>query len=153
LEVSGFGSGAQVFGFRLSGFEFRVLCCVFRVSGSGFGASNFGVRLSGSGVLISSSGVFRVQGFEFRVLSSRVSGFRFRVSGFRFRSWYPIPWRCSNPAAHPDLGSRQLEVRGWAPWKVDVRLPGKGNAKSHRARPVHLITMMKWTRISRLSCQ
>jgi len=39
--------------------------------------------------------------------------------------------------------------------KEDVRLPGKGNAISHGARPVHLIiTMMKWIkwiRTSRLS--
>ena len=36
--------------------------------------------------------------------------------------------------------------------KVDIRLPGKGNSNSHGARPVHLtITMIKWTRTSRLS--
>ena len=36
--------------------------------------------------------------------------------------------------------------------KVHVRLPGKGNSKSHGARPIHLITtMMKWIRISRWS--
>jgi len=36
--------------------------------------------------------------------------------------------------------------------QVDVKLPGKGNSNSHRARPVHLIiTMIKWTRTSRLS--
>ena len=36
--------------------------------------------------------------------------------------------------------------------KVDVKLPGKGNSNSHGARPVHLIiTMIKWTRTSRLS--
>ena len=36
--------------------------------------------------------------------------------------------------------------------KRDVRLPGKGNSKSHGARPVHLIiTKMKWIRTSRLS--
>ena len=36
--------------------------------------------------------------------------------------------------------------------KVDVRLPGKGNSNSHRARPVHLIiTMIKWIQASRLS--
>jgi len=36
--------------------------------------------------------------------------------------------------------------------KVDIRLPGKGNSKSHGARPVHLIiTMIKWIRTSRLS--
>jgi len=29
--------------------------------------------------------------------------------------------------------------------KVDVRLPGKGDRKSHGARPVHLIiTMIEW---------
>ena len=33
-----------------------------------------------------------------------------------------------------------------------VILPGKGNSNSHGARPVHLIiTMIKWTRTSRLS--
>jgi len=36
--------------------------------------------------------------------------------------------------------------------KVDARLPGKGNSKSHGARPVHLIlTMIKWIRTSRLA--
>ena len=33
-----------------------------------------------------------------------------------------------------------------------VRLPGKGNLKSHGARPVYqIITMIKWIRSSRLS--
>ena len=36
--------------------------------------------------------------------------------------------------------------------KVDVKLFGKGESNSHGARPVHLIiTMIKWTRTSRLS--
>ena len=36
--------------------------------------------------------------------------------------------------------------------KEDARLPGKGNSKSHGARPVHLIiTMIKWILTSRLS--
>ena len=36
--------------------------------------------------------------------------------------------------------------------KVDVRLPGKGNSKSHGARPVHqIISMINWIRTSRLS--
>ena len=36
--------------------------------------------------------------------------------------------------------------------KADVRLPGKGNSKSHGARPVPLIiTMIKWIRTSTLS--
>ena len=36
--------------------------------------------------------------------------------------------------------------------KVDARLPGKGNSKSHGARPIHfIITMIKWIRTSRLS--
>jgi len=36
--------------------------------------------------------------------------------------------------------------------KVDVRLPGKRNSNSHGARPIRLIiTMIKWTRSSRLS--
>ena len=34
----------------------------------------------------------------------------------------------------------------------DVRLPGKGNANSHGARPVHpIISMVRWIRTSRLS--
>ena len=39
------------------------------------------------------------------------------------------------------------------PRKVDIRRPGKGNSNSHdAARPVHLIvSMIKWTRTSRLS--
>ena len=37
------------------------------------------------------------------------------------------------------------------PWKVDVRLPGRGNSNFHGARPVHLIiTMIKWILASRL---
>ena len=36
--------------------------------------------------------------------------------------------------------------------EVDVRLPGKVDSNSHGARPVHLIiTIIKWTRTSRLS--
>ena len=46
---------------------------------------------------------------------------------------------------------RDLNVRAES-WKVDIRLPGKGNSNSHGARPVHLIiTMIKWFRSSRLS--
>ena len=38
------------------------------------------------------------------------------------------------------------------PRNIDVRLPGKGNSNFNGARPVHLIiTMIKWTRTSRLS--
>ena len=37
-------------------------------------------------------------------------------------------------------------------WKVDARLPGKGNSNSHGAKPVHaIISMIKWIRTSRLS--
>ena len=37
-------------------------------------------------------------------------------------------------------------------WSVDVRLPEKGNSNFYGARPVHfIITMLKWTRTSRLS--
>jgi len=44
------------------------------------------------------------------------------------------------------------EGLGFGTRKVDVRLPGKGNSKSHGARPVLLIIkMMKWIRTSRLS--
>jgi hypothetical protein len=36
--------------------------------------------------------------------------------------------------------------------KVDARPPGKGNSKSHGARPVHLIiTMIKWILTSKFS--
>ena len=36
--------------------------------------------------------------------------------------------------------------------KADVRLPEKGNSRSHGARPVHLIIkMIQWFRASRLS--
>ena len=37
-------------------------------------------------------------------------------------------------------------------WKVELRLPGKGDSNSHGARLVHLIiTMITWIRTSRLS--
>ena len=37
-------------------------------------------------------------------------------------------------------------------WKLDVRLPGIVNSKSHGARPVHqIIAMIKWIRTSRFS--
>ena len=35
------------------------------------------------------------------------------------------------------------------PWKVDIRLPGKGDSNSHGARPVR--QKHRWTRTSRLS--
>ena len=64
------------------------------------------------------------------------------------------------PKREPEiLGSHRM-TRGnlaiWraAPRKVKSRLPGKGNSKSHGARPVHLsITMIKWIRTSRLSIE
>ena len=38
--------------------------------------------------------------------------------------------------------------------KVDVRLPGKWQLKSHGARPVHpILKLMRWTRTSRLSAK
>jgi len=50
-------------------------------------------------------------------------------------------------------GTRDALVVGLA-MKVDVRLPGKGNSNSRGARPVQLIiTMIKWTRTSRLSIE
>ena len=50
------------------------------------------------------------------------------------------------PSASPTPASRCRSHR-----KVDIRLPGKGNPSSHGARPVHqIISMMKWTRTSRL---
>ena len=40
----------------------------------------------------------------------------------------------------------------YPPRSVDIGLPGKGNPKSHGARPVHLIIwMIRWIRTSRLS--
>jgi hypothetical protein len=37
-------------------------------------------------------------------------------------------------------------------WKVDIRLPGKGNSTSQGARPVEQnISIIKWIRTSRLS--
>ena len=36
--------------------------------------------------------------------------------------------------------------------KVDIRLPGKGNANSHGARPVHqIISTIKWIRTGKVS--
>ena len=50
-----------------------------------------------------------------------------------------------------DFAKAELDLVG-PPRKVDVRLPGKGNSKSHGARPVHLfITMTQRIRTSRLS--
>ena len=62
--------------------------------------------------------------------------------------------RCVAAAIFENGCQRKVDVRlrCKAPRKVDVRLPGKGNANSHGARPVHLIiTMIKWFRTSRLS--
>ena len=39
-------------------------------------------------------------------------------------------------------------------WRVDIRLPGKGDSNSHGARPAHrIITMIQWIRTSRLSIE
>ena len=62
----------------------------------------------------------------------------------------------------PEIRNPESEIRNLEPnqldgckpgtWKVDVRLPGKGNSNSHGARPVHqIVSMMKWIRTSRLS--
>ena len=73
---------------------------------------------------------------EFRVL-----GWGCRVRGGAHKEG----WRTAGSL------SRRLGMVTWFR-KVDVRLPGKGNSNSHGARPVHLIiTMIKWTRTSRLS--
>ena len=54
--------------------------------------------------------------------------------------------------AHPGpIPPRLQNAGGAAGCKVDVRLPGEVNSNSHSARPVHLITMIKWIRTSRLS--
>ena len=117
-----------------------------------FWVSGFGFRVSGSRL--------RVSGFGYRV-----SGFGFRVSGFGFRIWSAGPGD-----ARPDSGKAgsRLETnitnsmaeathfgaerRVREDWKVDVRLPGKGNSNSHGARPVHqTIAVMKWIRTSRFS--
>ena len=50
-----------------------------------------------------------------------------------------------------DVDSTAREIDGLARM-VDVRLPGKGDANFHGARPVHqIITMIKWIRTRRLS--
>ena len=66
---------------------------------------------------------------------------------------------------HSTLGSRVIKkkkcpfpscpmVHCMRPRKVDIRLPGKGNSKSHGARPVHqIISMIKWIRTRRLSIE
>ena len=47
-----------------------------------------------------------------------------------------------------------LPLRVGGPWKVDGRLPGKGNSNSHGARPVHQnISTIKWIRNSKLSIE
>ena len=50
------------------------------------------------------------------------------------------------------VGRREEYVNSRIARKVDIRLPAKGNSKSHGARSVHLIiAMIKWIRTSRLS--
>ena len=106
----------------------------FRSSGVEVRASDFGLRISGFG--------FRDSGFEFRV-----PGSKFRVAGLGSRG-----------------SCRRLRVQGFGVWvsgsgvwgvgsgKVDMRLPGKGDSKSHGARPVHqIISMIEWIWTSRLS--
>ena len=49
--------------------------------------------------------------------------------------------------------STRLRAVGFS-WKVDVRLPGKGDSDSHGARPVHqIISMLKRTQTSKFSIQ
>jgi hypothetical protein len=49
----------------------------------------------------------------------------------------------SHSSNHP------VRLRGFR--KIDVRLPGKGDSRSHGARPVQqIISMIKWIRTSRL---
>ena len=67
----------------------------------------------------------------------------------------------SEPFRVPGSETWGVELRGTGeatlhldilPRQVDARQPGKGKANSYGARPVHLIvTMMKWTRTSRMS--
>ena len=107
----------------------------FRVSGFGFRVSGFRFRVSGFR--------FRVSGFRFRV-----SDLGFQVSGFGFKLYRGLPRR---EVSHRGRGKSVLPIP-LLDRKVDVRLPGNGNSNSHGSRPVHLIiTMLKWTRNSRLS--
>ena len=49
-------------------------------------------------------------------------------------------------------GQYLLAVSTLGTKKVGLRLPGKGDLKSHGARPVHLIfSMINWTQTSRLA--
>ena len=64
--------------------------------------------------------------------------------------WYPMHANVLTRAhwvIWPHLRRRALKLR-----MVDIRLPGKENSNSHGARPVHpIISMIEWTRTSRLS--
>ena len=82
-----------------------------------------------------------IQGFFVSLFLVQGSGFWVQGSGFRVQG-------------------RQLRVqgprdfqRGWiGDWKVDARLPGKGDLNSHGAKPIHLIiTVIELIRTSRLS--
>ena len=56
----------------------------------------------------------------------------------------PWPSRLVRTGYDPHPCSDQVSQNTW---KVDVRLPGKGNSNSHGARPVHqTISMIKWIR-------
>ena len=58
------------------------------------------------------------------------------------------------PFPSPDLGGGKVRfgLSDTGTRKVNTRLPGQGNSKSHGARPVHqIISMIKWIWTSRLS--
>ena len=91
-----------------------------------------GFRVQGSGFRVQ---IVDLQGSGFRLSPFRVQGSDCRPSGFRVvrkaRAFLRPPPHTLNPRY--------------------VRLPRKGNSKAHGARPVHLISMMKSIRTSRLS--
>jgi len=112
LWVSGFGIRDSGFGIRGSGFGFRH-------SSFGFRAPAFGFRVPGSR--------FRVPGFGFQVL-----GFGFQVPNFGVR----VSGTVVDLGLIHKIGPRENEMPRLN-WKVDVRLPGKGNSNSHGARLVY----------------
>ena len=68
---------------------------------------------------------FRAQGAGFRVQSA---GFWVRGAGFWVLGVWVLEFKVQGSGCGVYL----------APGKVDITLPGKGNSKSHGARPVYL---------------
>ena len=142
IKFVGFGFRFSGFGFRVSGLEFRVSGLGFRISGFWFLVSGFWFLVSGFGIWVERPGCRAGWGTPHslpRPAGAEGGRRRPRNSQHEGRGTFQKGLTGSQTVWMVVRGSwnkRRYQEGRTAAWKVNIRLPGKGNSTSHGARPL-----------------